>query len=123
MLPRFHLDMVCDGLQDRASTASSAPLWTQASTMQAELPANISRQLDELQRLLQPSNKVLIRWRKTALRLPLTSLIMLVRSTPRVNQYSSKRRRSLSSSQLAYNAMIFLLLSGLSGFPGVISSR
>ena len=45
MLPRFHLDMVCDGLsmstKDRASTASSSPLWTQASTMQAELPANI----------------------------------------------------------------------------------
>ena len=45
MLPRFHLDVVCDGLsmstKDRASTASSAPLWTQASTMQAELPANI----------------------------------------------------------------------------------
>ena len=45
MLPSFHLDVVCDGLsmstKDRASTASSAPLWTQASTMQAELPANI----------------------------------------------------------------------------------
>ena len=45
MLPRFHLDVVCDGLsmstKDRASTASSSPLWTQASTMQAELPANI----------------------------------------------------------------------------------